>query len=484
MLQIIFPNNRRLVAAGSLALLVAVSQSARAEDDAAGGQSLGLLEVVQETLRTNPEVLAGTYQRRAADHGVEQAQAGYRPTVDLAVGRGYESTQSTSTLSGTRKQNRELNRHDASLTMVQPIFDGFETRSRVKAAGARAESAAFGLASTSERIALRAIEVYLDFNRSKTLEAHAQSNLDLHQTIYDQIELRSRQGVTTEVNLEQVEGRRALSHSDLVRTRSQIDDAGYRFQRVVGYLPHELAPPPTLDCKVLPGTVDEALQMTAAVHPELESSRAALRAAYADEAVVLSTMYPDVNFEAQVNKNNDIDGVNGINEDTLVMLRMAYNVYNGGRDSARLRELMHFTDQALERYNQLKRQADEEVRLAWNQLEALEKRAPQLQRRMETAERTRDAYSKQFSIGQRTLLDLLDIGRESFTAKSEFAEVEYDRMFAVYRLLTAMGILLETIGVNPPDDALLARVSHDDADEPGPHDPHVFSLFFPCGKTF
>ncbi len=481
MLQSTFRNGRQAVAAATLVMMAAHGPAVQAEE-AAGARppAPGLLDVVQETLRTNPEVLAGTYERRAADHRVDQAAAGFQPTVELNVARGKERTRSTT----TNKVKRDLNRNDSSLTLTQPLFDGFETSSRVQASEARVESAAFSLANTSERIALRAIEVYLNYQRNMTLKTHAESNLELHNTIYDQIELRSRQGVTTQVNLEQIEGRRALSQSDLVRTQSQIDDSGYRFQRVVGYLPYELAPPPAMDCRTLPGSVDEALKMMAAVHPALDAARASLRAAYSDEEVALAAMYPDVTFEAQINKNNDIDGTNSINENTLAMLRMAYSVYTGGRDIARVRELMHFTDQALERYNQLKRQAEEEVRLAWNSLEALEKRAPQLQRRMETAEATQSAYSKQFNIGQRTLLDLLDVGREAFTAKSEFADVEYDRMFAIFRLLTAMGILLESIGVKPPSDAMLQRVAHDGEGGASPHDPHLFSAFFSCGKTF
>ncbi len=439
----------------------------------AAEQPKGLLEVVEEALRTNPQVLADGHSRRAADHVVEQAQAGYKPRIDLSVGHGRERTQSASTAG----LNRELYRHESSLTASQTLFDGFETSSRVEAGTARAQAAAYTVASTSEQTALRAIEVYLNFLRRRTLTDHAQENLDLHNTIYDQIELRSRAGVTTKVNLEQIEGRRALSQSDVVFAESQVHDAGYNFQRVVGFLPYELAPAPAMDCKALPGTVEEALQMANAVHPALAAARANLQAAYADEKVALSAMYPDVTLDAELNKNNDIDGVDAVNEDTLIMLRMAYSAYNGGRDLARIRELRHFTDRALETHNQLQRRIEESTRLSWNALDALERRAPELQRRMETTVATRDAYSKQFNIGQRTLLDLLDVGRETFAARSEFADVEYDRMLAAYRLLTSMGILLETIGVEPPAEARLASTEH-------PNDPHMFSAFFPCGKTF
>lgn len=462
--QFLRPHRRCLSAAMVFPLMCAAPVHAEP------AQPPGLVDVVEYTLQTNPEVLADVHGRRAADHVVEQAEAGYRPRVNLEVGHGNEKTSSTST--GTVVNS--LGRREASLTATQALFDGFGTSARVKASEARVNAAALGVATTSVRVGLRAIEVYLEFMRRKTLSDYAKENLQLHESIYDQIKIRARQGVTTNVNLEQIEGRKALSESDLVASESRIDEAGYRFQRVVGYLPYELAPPPSLDCKIFPATVEQALQTAAAVHPALEGARADVRAAYEDEEAAYSALYPELNLELSASRNNDIDGVDGINHDDLVMLRAAFNVYNGGRDSARIKELKHRTDQAIEIYNSLLREIEEATRLAWNAFEALEKRSPPLERRMETAMATREAYAKQFNIGQRTLLDLLDIGREEFTARSEFAEVEYDRMFTSYRLLAAMGVLLETIGVEPPEEAKLGRGGYH------PRDPHVFSRYFDC----
>jgi adhesin transport system outer membrane protein len=69
------------------------------------------------------------------------------------------------------------------------------------------------------------------------------------------------------------------------------------------------------------------------------------------------------------------------------------------------------------------------------------------------AERTRDAYVKQFNIGQRTLLDLLDSENEVFRARQNYVESKYNEVLGAYRILNHTGLLIEHLGVAMPKTA-------------------------------
>lgn len=71
---------------------------------------------------------------------------------------------------------------------------------------------------------------------------------------------------------------------------------------------------------------------------------------------------------------------------------------------------------------------------------------PLRQRQVEAALKTREAYAKQFKIGQRTLLDLLNSEQEVLRARQSVAETRSDRLLAQYRVLEAMGALLDHLG--------------------------------------
>ena len=67
------------------------------------------------------------------------------------------------------------------------------------------------------------------------------------------------------------------------------------------------------------------------------------------------------------------------------------------------------------------------------------------------------AYKQQFSLGQRTLLDLLDSANEMFVAKSDYVNTRYDRILSMYRVFASMGMLHKTFENDlPPETELIA----------------------------
>jgi adhesin transport system outer membrane protein len=95
------------------------------------------------------------------------------------------------------------------------------------------------------------------------------------------------------------------------------------------------------------------------------------------------------------------------------------------------------------------------VRLAWNSVDNLSHQLPILKQRMESAEQTRSAYQQQFTLGQRTLLDLLDTENEVLTASSDYTNAYYDHLYACYWLSETMGKLLEHLELEAPEEAII-----------------------------
>jgi adhesin transport system outer membrane protein len=141
------------------------------------------------------------------------------------------------------------------------------------------------------------------------------------------------------------------------------------------------------------------------------------------------------------------------NNDAYAMLRLKYNLYNGGTDKARVAERRIQEMEASEIMNRTRRQVEESTRLSWNSLLTSSDRLPKLKAHADATEQTRDAYAKQFNIGQRTLLDLLDSENELYTARSNYIDGQYVELFARYRLLADMGKLVEALGVAPREEA-------------------------------
>ncbi|MGB1237621.1 MAG: TolC family protein, partial [Pseudomonadales bacterium] len=143
--------------------------------------------------------------------------------------------------------------------------------------------------------------------------------------------------------------------------------------------------------------------------------------------------------------NTDIDGVLGDNRDLTAMVRMRYNLYNGGSDKARIRQTRHQINEAQNIQGDAARQALQSLDLSWNAYEILGRQLVYLEKHVDSTERTRDSYLKQFNIGQRSLLDLLDTENEVFSSQNALIESVYDHKLAQYRVLNSTGELLNAL---------------------------------------
>lgn len=412
-----------------------------------------LTEAVDQTIKTNPDVLIDANRRLSIDEVVNQAKGGYRPKIDLSLGIGREWSENTT----TRPGSDNLTRRESALTLSQMLYDGFGTKSEVERHTARVQSAAHKLAGTSEQVGLRAVETYLEVLRRQELLALTQGNLSAHERTFEQIKLRADSGVGRKADLEQAQARLALSQANLASAQANLREASINYQRVVGTQPLDLSRPAIPEG--LPASMDDAVQTAVANHPILRSAKADIDATHAQTRAAESLLRPRVDLELGTSWNDNLDGVDYKNNDAYAMLRMRWNLYRGGSDKARIAETRIQTLEATEVMNRTQREVEESTRLSWNALETSLDRLPKLKAHAESTELTRDAYGKQFNIGQRTLLDLLDSENELYTARANYVDGQFIEMFARYRLLADEGRLIETLGVTPREETKLASVS-------------------------
>ena len=412
----------------------------------AASRDQALADVVYETLASNPDVAEARTRWLARIDEQREAHGGYYPTVDLNAGMGYEYTDSPGTRARSN-QGQDMTRKELGLNARQMLFDGGGTEQEVERQKARKESAAANLSAVAEATAMDAVEAYVDLGRYQALHGITAESLEIHRRIQDQIRLRSEAGVGRRADLEQVNTRVALAEVNLVAASVNLEDARTTFQRVVGRMPKGPATAAEdLSKRELPASLEEALEVARNRNPVLDVAQADIEAAIAQHEAAKQFDYPRFDIEVGGNLNDDISGVQGHVDDLSAMLRMRYNLYNGGSDAARKRVTAHNIDEARDIRDRSHRQLEEAVRLAWAAYQATSRQLPLMRRQVETARATRDAYQKQFNIGQRTLLDLLNSENEVLQARQSVEQTRADRLLAQYRLLEAMGALTDHFG--------------------------------------
>lgn len=413
-----------------------------------------LKDVVSETVMTNPDVLIARNQRSAVEQEMEQARAGFFPSADITVGGGWESSDNPTTRA-TGHGRRTLNRTEMEITARQLLFDGFGTESEFDRQKARVNSRAYSTFGSSEVTGLRGVQVYLDVLRQQKLMELAEENLATHERIYGFIRKRSERGVGRESDTQQTLGRLALAKTNLITAQNSLRDATVAFQNVVGRPYKSLEEPESLE-HMLPVSLDEAIQVALDNHPTLKSAEADVEAARQQQRAAKSMFFPRLHVEASGSRNDDIDGIEGNNHDAQLMLRGRYS-FTGGKDMARREETAYLLSESKEIRNRTRRQVIESIQLSWYDYERASSQLETLRIHVDASEQARNAYAKQFKIGQRTLLDVLDSENELFTARIDYVNGLHDVSFSVYRILAGTGKLLWALKVPVPREAALVQ---------------------------
>jgi adhesin transport system outer membrane protein len=414
-----------------------------------------LRDAVDQAVHSNPDVLASTSRRQQAGEGVKQARAGYLPRLDVSLGRGREWLDSPDTrIVGLN--DFLMTRREATVTLTQMIFDGFAVRSELQRQQARVESSAFNIAATAEDIALRVVSAYLEVLRRQETVAAAQDNLAAHDRIHRQIRTLAEGGVGRRADIDQAETRLALARASLRQEQSSLRDAEVSYLRLVGAAPNALQTPASPDAS-LPASEAKAIDAALHAHPSVKEAEANVALASAANAGAKAALSPRVDLEMASSRSNDL--IRGQVNDRSVMLRLRYNLFRGGADSARVAETGYQVQESGDVLNRVRTEVQENASLAYNANVTARERLEMLQQYVTSSAATREAYLKQFSIGQRSLLDLLNSENEVFNARQAYATGKYAQLAGAYRVLASMGELLSTLDVAAPAGAAGERVT-------------------------
>lgn len=414
--------------------------------------SATLPEAVEQAVLRNPEIQARWHQLRAANEELSAARGGYLPRVDTQAYAGREWRDYPTT------GNQTFSQPGAQIELRQMLFDGFATRSTVRRAGYMNQVRYYELLAASDNVAQETARAYMDVLRYQRLSALARDNWATHKELFDQIAERVQAGVGRRVDLEQAAGRLALAESNWQTEVANLHDISARYERLVGNLPPKaLAQPPQLLAN-LPKE-DEILPLALRKNPGFLAAVSNLRSTRAQLDGQKSANYPTLELRASQGYNRNQDGVPGNYRKGLVQLALNYNLFRGGSDKARTIAASENLSAAFDLRDKACRDIRQETRIAQSDTRRLVEQIKYLEQHQLSTEKVREAYRKQFDIGQRTLLDLLDTENEYFESRRALTRAEIDYQLAQIRVLTQTHLILPALKLvplekNSPEDDL------------------------------
>jgi adhesin transport system outer membrane protein len=411
-------------------------------------------DAIQTMLKTNPDIRSAAFNRLARDQEVVQARSRFFPTLDALGSVGYYNQAHPNADSNWPKE--------AVLSLRQNVFEGGATLSEVQRQQARVKSQAYLLQGLSESIGLQASKAYLDVLESLDLYDLAKENLLIHERIYDQMKLRSEAGVDRRADSDQVMGRLALAQANLIAIKAIVEDARTNYQTIIGHFPDDLVKPDSVE-SAIPLTMEEAEQSAIKNYPILKSAKADLEARIKQYETAKRINAPSLDLAVDYRWMDDFDNVLGYQEDLLATATVRFNLFNGFRNKGRVDETKFLINEAEEIMNGTQRQVVQSTRLSYEAYLASQDRVKKLEDYVKATALTGEAFTTQWSIGRRTMFDVLDTQAEYINAKVDLIRAKYTKEYSQYRVLSAMGILSKTLGLQWPAETLVENDKNETA---------------------
>jgi len=445
-----------VISGGVLSLPLAAQDTVLASESSASV----IKETVTQAINYSPEVQASWHEFLASKQDIKVAKSGYLPSVDLSASAG--------------SRQRDFDGRDAysanqgQISLTQSLFNGFKTSGQVEHFDNASLVRYFELMDTVESTALEAVRAYQDVVSNRELVRLARDNYAKHREVYSQIEERVVSGVGRRVDLEQVAGRLALAETNLLTEASNLHDVSARYLRIVGQLPPETLPTTALADQSLPANIRETLLLAYKGNPGFHAAVKNISAAQAQVKIERSGYYPKAELRARQSTSRNLNGFDNrvdpenYGDESAVELALTYNLYAGGANRASVRRSLEQVNRAKDLRDKACIDLRQTTQIAYNDAHRIKEQLTSLDQHRRASDKVRTAYTEQFNIGQRTLLDLLDAENEYFEASRSYTKAQADLEIAQARSLAAMGSLLPTLGVMREGVGILQELNSED----------------------
>lgn len=420
-------------------ILCALSGPARAET---------LNEAMAMAYASNPQLLEQRAYLRSVDQGVAQALSGWRPTVTVAadaarVNRdGYRANGVD--LASTLRQERS-----ASVSVSQPVFQGFGTVNAVDQADNQVLAERERLRSVEQTVLLDAVTAYVDVWRDMAVVELNTNNEQVLQRQLDASRDRFDVGEITRTDVAQSEARLSQARASRVAAEANLQVSRATYQRVIGKMPDGVTRvPPT---EALPADIKALISEAVSTNPDARAADYTVQQRENAVGVVRAELLPDVRLVASAGQYYDQTYSDDESTVYSVGAQMTVPLYESGSVYARMRAAKDLVAQSRKTQERVQRQVVESATSAWESLSAARAQIVAYREEVRASEIALDGVRRESEVGSRTVLDVLDAEQELLTARVNLVQAERNEALASYQALVSLGRLTAAdMGLDTP----------------------------------
>jgi len=416
---------------------------------AAFAEPTTMQNVMAVAIDSNPQINQAEMNKQAIEFELEQAKGLYLPRVTLEMSAGVRRLENA-----TRRNlgiaNDELYPLEASIRADQTLIDFGRRNGEKLRQAARVDGAALRVLERSEFIALQTARQYLDVLLQQRVVAAAEDNMTFHNSLVSDLSSGVTAGSISVADLQQAQERAKAASVRVSEAKEALQNARIELLALSGLEVDDVQMPPAMAEK-LPVSLSEAVGLTRSRHPKVLEAQADVDASNAEAKKAKGDFFPTIGLELSGRVGDDIDAFRGETNDLLGRVVMRWDIFDGGINRAKYQEMVRRASESRFRLHETERNAEADTRRAWNSRETQTAVFRDLVDQSKSTDELLISYREQFSVGRRSLLDVLDAQNTRFNVQVRAETARFSEMFAVYQVLASTNSLLEAFNLTAPE---------------------------------
>ena len=380
----------------------------------AASETLTLQPLLQEAVTMHPEVR----QRRG------EIQTG---NLDLDAARWSRFPSASAGIETASQGATGL------LTLRQPVWTGGKITGQIDSATARLAVNQASLIETQQSVLQRSAQTYFDILRFETRLKIVRDNEAEHKHLLEIIQRRVKSEVSPGTDETQAMARYRQVISERIQVELQLASARSSLEQMLGRKVDVQAMAKPIAMRNLSEAT--LLDMALAYSPERQRLRAQIESIDAEVALAESKLMPEV-FVAMQTRTGSLSFGQDRNR---YYLGLEMQTGAGLSALSGIQSALSRKESEREKLAAAERVLRNQIRATWAEMNALTDQLEPVRALLVSSEDVVASYLRQFQVGRRSWLEVLNAQREKFQAYNTLADIEYPLEYAKLRLLLQAG---------------------------------------------
>lgn len=415
-----------------------------------------VLKAMESAYKTNPDILAQRAALRAADEGIVQARAGWRPKLNVTASSGYGKIYNKGDGINSGQNIGAVDRgvQSAQLQLTQNLYNGGATVAQTEGAKANVKAQRAALIEAEQTTLYAAIQAYLDLITQLAQLEVLRANENFLKVTLQSTKDKFNVGEETRTSVAQAEAQQAEAIAKRQAAEAQLAAKIATYTQVVGREPGRLQKPDVP--KGLPKTVKEALERARLNNPTvLKAQYTEITARrkvdeYNGELLPKLGLVGTSSVEKTRNLNNpsgtprELVGTSATNDTVVnhqVTVNLTFPLYEAGAVRSQKRQAIEQAEQNRIQIEATLRKIEQQLIAAFEGFETAQKNLQYYKEQVVANEISVEGTKQEMLVGSKILLDVLNAQNKLLDAQLAFVQVEQNLYLSAYQIMVLMGML-------------------------------------------